>query len=67
MKRPEYIEDRQATRNFEEGMKTLFKVSRACPPLRRHEKGCPTRRGFRRVEIRSDGIAQLPAALLEKF
>jgi len=26
MKEPEYIEGRQATDNFEEGMKTLFKV-----------------------------------------
>lgn len=26
MKQPEYIEGRQATKNFEEGMKALFKV-----------------------------------------
>jgi hypothetical protein len=26
MKEPEYIEGRQATENFEEGMKALFKV-----------------------------------------
>ena len=26
MKQPEYIEGRQATENFEEGMKALFKV-----------------------------------------
>lgn len=26
MKEPEYIEGRQATRNFEDGMKALFKV-----------------------------------------
>jgi hypothetical protein len=26
MKEPEYIEGRQATKNFEEGMKALFKV-----------------------------------------
>jgi hypothetical protein len=26
MKEPEYIEGRQATQNFEEGMKALFKV-----------------------------------------
>jgi hypothetical protein len=26
MKDPEYIEGRQATKNFEEGMKALFKV-----------------------------------------
>jgi hypothetical protein len=29
MKEPEYIEGRQATENFEEGMKLLFKVPKA--------------------------------------
>jgi hypothetical protein len=29
MKQPEYIEGPEATRNFEEGMKSLFKVSKA--------------------------------------
>lgn len=29
MKQPEYIEGREATENFKEGMKALFKVSKA--------------------------------------
>jgi hypothetical protein len=33
-------------------------ISKAALPLHHHDKGCPTRRGFRRVGIRADGITR---------
>jgi hypothetical protein len=41
MKTPEYIEGRQATENFEEGMKALFKVSKAAVVKAEKKQGTP--------------------------
>jgi hypothetical protein len=52
IKQPEYIEGRQATKNFEEGMKALFKVSKN-PSAKKNAKQ-PTRATSRKSK-RSDG------------
>ncbi len=44
--KPEYIEGKQATENFEEGMKVLFKVPKEKAAM---AAGCPTSRAFRDV------------------
>ena len=46
MKQPEYIEGRQATENFEEGMKALFKVPKdlVAKPLKKRVKTASSER-----------------------
>jgi hypothetical protein len=41
MKQHEYIEGSQATRNFEEGMKCLFKASKAAVVRAEKKRGTP--------------------------
>lgn len=46
MKQPEYVEGKQATENFEEGMKALFKVPKGSVvmPLKKRVKPSPSQR-----------------------
>jgi hypothetical protein len=50
----EYIEGRQATRNFEEGMKTIFKVPKEQVVKAEKTKRNPSRRARARKPKRSD-------------